>query len=87
MNGRAMHYPTGIWNCRTGIWNYPTGNWSCRIGTKICWPMCNKVSKSENFCIFAPFLRAKNSSRKAYIGTILFPVCYSIKIFMAAKAE
>ncbi len=46
-----------------------------------------KQKNCRKMCNFAPFLRAKNSSRKAYKGTILFPVCYSIKILSAASIE
>ena len=50
------------------------------------------IEKQENEkmrkkCIFAWFLRVKNSSPKAYKGTILFPVCYSIRFFKAANTE
>ena len=38
-------------------------------------------------CIFAMFLRAKNSSPKALIGTILFPVCYLVSFFETANAD
>lgn len=33
------------------------------------------------------FLIAKNRSPKAYKGTILFPVCYSISFSKAANTE
>ena len=38
-------------------------------------------------CIFAMFLRAKNSSPKALIGTILFPVCYFVRFLKTENTD